>query len=222
MRRLCTFFLLFVTALSAFAEPQTINIAPIGRWLASQKDLRSLTADFVQTRALKTLRDPLTSPGRLWFRSPDAFRWETGNPAKSIFLKNGEMVLLIEPLKKKAVRFDVKNATQNREMQGMMMKFPLANSLEEFKRQFDVLDLQMFDDHCDVSLLPKDQATRNFLKSLNLQFELSRGELRYFEMITKEGSRLRNDFFNVQPNRPIDPAVFSYDLTGYEVSNGQK
>lgn len=202
---------------------EMINIAPIGKWIAGQSEVRTLTADFTQTRALKTLRDPLANPGKLWFRAPDAFRWELGNPAKSILVRNGENVFLIEPLKKKATRFTSAGLDPKSNAQGlMMMKFPMAKNLEDFKTQFDVIDLQEDDGHYDVSLLPKDMMARKFLKTLNLRFKTSNGELQFFEMITKEGSTLRNDFSNVRLNEKIAPEIFEYDLSGFEVTDAKK
>ena len=63
--------------------------AVLDAWFAAQKDLHSWSADFVQTRILKTLTQPLTAVGRLWFAEPNDFRWELGRPAQTIALRNG-------------------------------------------------------------------------------------------------------------------------------------
>src|SRR5436190_8273321 len=58
---LCRFGLLLFFANEAFGGT---NIAP---FLEAQADLKSWTADFVQTRTLKSLKQPLKSPGHLYF-----------------------------------------------------------------------------------------------------------------------------------------------------------
>ncbi len=200
----------------------TVNLAPVGKWIAGQRELQSLTADFVQTRSLKTLRDPLANPGRLYFRAPDAFRWELGQPARAILLRNRDHVFLIEPAKKKATRFSASALEPKSGTQGLlMMKFPMAKNVEDFKAQFDVIDLQEIENDCEVSLLPKDANARKFLQSLTFRFVKSTGELRFFEMTTREGSKLRNDFSHVRVNEKIDPAIFEYDLAGFEITDAK-
>ena len=51
------------------------DLTPVKKWIASQAGMKSLSADFVQTRTFRTLRDPLERQGHIWFQSPDAFRW---------------------------------------------------------------------------------------------------------------------------------------------------
>ena len=55
-------------------------------WFTAQKNLHTWSADFVQTRALKTLTQPLVAKGHLAFAVPDEFRWELGQPAQTLSL----------------------------------------------------------------------------------------------------------------------------------------
>ena len=69
---------------------EPLDFTPVKRWIARQDDFRAVTADFTQTRSLRALRSPLASPGRLWFKAPNSFRWELGKPAKTIVLRKGD------------------------------------------------------------------------------------------------------------------------------------
>jgi outer membrane lipoprotein-sorting protein len=53
--------------------------------LAAQ-DVRSIRADFVQTRTVRILKSPIVSRGRLVYRRPDDLRWEYTDPFKSLLL----------------------------------------------------------------------------------------------------------------------------------------
>ena len=66
-------------------------------------------------------------------------------------------------------------------------------------------------------MLPRDAQARKFLAALKLDFNTANGHLLAFEMVTRDGSSLRNEFSNVQVNPKIDRGVFDFDLTGYEV-----
>lgn len=226
MRAFFLIVILLVTSLhsqAADSGPRTVNLAVVGRWLQRGENLRSIQADFVQTRALKTLRDPLANPGRFWFRAPNDLRWELGTPARTIFLRRGSESWLIEPPAKKATRLAPETLDGQTGARGMgMMRFPMATSLEDFKQQFDVLDLQENDAWCEITLLPRDAASRKFLKAIQIRFSTENGELHHFEILTREGSVLRNAFANVQLNPKLADSVFHQDLTGYEVFDARK
>jgi len=58
-------------------------------------------------------------------------------------------------------------------------------------------------------------------KVLKIDFDTASGHMLSFEMATKDGSSMRNEFSNVRVNQKIDRRVFDYDLTGYEVTDGK-
>src|SRR5262245_38297422 len=48
-------------------------------WLSAQTNLHTWSAEVTQTRTLKTLTQPLTAKGQVWFAAPNRFRWQIGN-----------------------------------------------------------------------------------------------------------------------------------------------
>jgi outer membrane lipoprotein carrier protein len=50
------------------------------------RDMRTVRADFVQTRTVRILSRPIVSRGRLAYRRPDDLRWEYKSPIKSVML----------------------------------------------------------------------------------------------------------------------------------------
>lgn len=213
------FLTLLLAASSALAEAPT-DLAPLKKWLARQDDFHSVSADFMQTRALRVLRDPVATPGRLWFSAPDTMRWELGTPAKTIVLRKGDGLLIVLPAKKTAERHAAAGA--GRQMGGVaMMRFPLAKDLADFQRQFDVLALTTADNRCRVEAAPRDPQARKFLATMKLDFDTANGHLLAFEMTMRDGSSMRSEFSNVRVNQKIDRAVFDYDLTGFEVQDAK-
>ena len=74
-----------LAGISARADgPET---AMLDRWIERQAEIRTLSADFTQTRALRVLRSPVAARGRLWFQAPGDFRWEVGAPPKIVVLR---------------------------------------------------------------------------------------------------------------------------------------
>ncbi len=208
--------LLLATAASPAAE---LDFAPVKKWIARQEDFRAVTADFTQTRSLRALKSPLASEGRLWFKAPSSFRWEVGTPAKTIVLRQGDTIFVIQPAKKRAERSaaDAK-ADKPSPLQAMgMMSFPFARDFADFQRQFETLSITTEGPRCHLEVLPRDAQARKFLSALKLDFDTTTGHLLGFEMATRDGSALHNEFTNVQVNPKIPASVFDFDFTGYEI-----
>src|SRR4051812_40808007 len=92
--RIGGFFLLLSLSLGCFCA-QAADAFPVSAWLAAQTNLQTWSADLTQTRRLKTLTQPLTSTGHVWFVAPNQFRWEIGSPAQTIAVRAGEEMLVI-------------------------------------------------------------------------------------------------------------------------------
>ena len=213
-RLLFSLLLLSAGPLAAAAEP---DLAPVRRWLAKQEELRTLQADFTQTRSYKNLRDPLASPGHLWYSAPGAFRWEIGDPPKTVVLRKGENYYVITPGKKRAERTAAASGSAASARQMPMMEFPFARNFDDFNRRFEVVSLATDGTRCRLQILPRDPQARDALASIRLDFDMETGHLGSFEFVTHDGSSLRNEFTNVHDNAKIDPRQFDYDFTGYEV-----
>lgn len=207
---------LLLIAASPGARTEAIDLAPVEKWIARQRDVHTLQADFVQTRALRTLRSPVKAQGRLWFRAPDDFRWQIGDPPKTIVLVRGPKTTLIQPVKKIA-QLDPAEA----QLSGAM-RFPTTADLADFERRFEILSLEKADPNYRLEVLPRDAPARRFLTKVVLEFSPATGQLFAFEAFTREGSSLRCVFRNVRVNEKIDAALFAYDLTGYRVTDAPR
>src|SRR6266576_4125887 len=77
----------------------------VSSWLTAQTNIQTWSADFVQTRSFKSLTQPLTATGHLWFAAPNRFRWELGNPPQTIALRATNEMLVIYPKMKRVERY---------------------------------------------------------------------------------------------------------------------
>ncbi len=194
----------------------------IQNWLERQREIRSLNADFVQTRSLRALQSPLRSKGHLWLVKPDLFRWQLGDPPKTIVLRKGDAVDLISPLRKRVRQLDPKQAEQELGMQGAaMMDAPVAKNYSDFVRRFDVLKVQTVNGRCEIWILPKEVEARKFLERIALTFDITNGHLLAFGMRLRSGAAIDNEFSDVKINEPIARTVFNYPVSGYEVMDAK-
>jgi outer membrane lipoprotein carrier protein len=212
-------FLLCALPLRAAAPP---DLTPVREWLAKQDKLHSVQADFTQTRALKALRSPITTPGHIWFSAPDSLRWELGEPAKTVVVRQGETYYLIQPAKKKVETYKAANIAKNGGAMGFaMMNFPIAKDFADFNRQFETLAVTTTENRCHLEILPRDAQAKKMLEAIKIDFDTVSGHLLSFELVTREGSSMRSDFTNVRLNQKIDRHIFEYDMTGYTIVDGK-
>ncbi len=207
------------TAQAKDPEIRTLDIRPVKKWLASQEKIRSLRADFTQTRAFRSLRDPFVSQGTFWFVAPISFRVELGDPPKMVSLRKKDSILLIQPLKKRAEILPVDQL--QKKSSPALFKFPIARDYEDFTRQFDLRDVTVDGARAQIEVMPKDPAMRKVVTFAKFDFDTEAGRLYAVEMAFKDGTSMRNEFTNVQLNPKIDPALFDYDLKGFQVSGGR-
>jgi outer membrane lipoprotein-sorting protein len=221
MRPLLLLTLMTLASAAHSAEPP--DLQPVKKWLARQEELRSVQADFTQTRSLRALRSPVASPGRLVFATPNSLRWELGDPAKTVVLRKGDTYWIIQPAKKKAERVSSSSMGPEGGAKGFaMMEFPLAKDFADFQRKFEILAVKTDGPNCHLEILPRDEQAKKFLSALKIDFDTRSGHMLAFEMVTREGSSMRNEFSNVRMNEKIDRRVFEYDLTGFDVTDEKK
>ena len=146
MTRLVFALVLLASSLGA-AENESTNLVPLEKWLAFQRSVRAVEADFIQVRELRTLRNGLRSEGKVWVDySGKRFRWQTGDAAdpKTIAVKNGGILTVIQPGRKRAERIDLKSA-QPSQGPGAALDFAtgdLPDTLAELRAAFTIGEFQ--------------------------------------------------------------------------------
>jgi len=185
--------------------------AVLDQWFTAQQSLKSWSADFIQTRTLPALTQPLVAHGHVDFALPGDFRWLLGQPARSIALGHGSQMYVIYPLLKRAELYPLGPDTpkQWRDMMSLLQAgFP--RNRQEFNAQFKVLSLTATHGDWLLALAPASAATRQMVPELRLRFATNDFQLAGTEMIMVDGSRMRTDFTNAVLNSVLDPHVFSW------------
>src|SRR5881394_143888 len=100
-----TLWRLLVVLIAPSAGYGAESNSALSTWLNAQTNIHTWSADFVQTRRFKTLTQPLTESGKVWFAEPNRFRWELGHPPKTIAVRASEEMVLLYPLLKRVERY---------------------------------------------------------------------------------------------------------------------
>jgi len=189
------------------ADPQAV----LNAWFAAQTNVRSWSADFVQTRTLKTLTEPLTAKGHVDFVAPDQFRWALGEPARTIAVRSRNEMYLVYPLLKRAERYPLGENTpkQLRDMMSLLQAgFP--RSQREFTAEFQILRLTQTNGAWVFALQPKSKFALQMMPELQLGLATNDFAPASTEMIFVDGSRIRSDFTNAAVNPPLDQKLFEW------------
>ena len=186
------------------------NISP---YLEAQAGLRSWTADFVQTRTLKSLKQPLKSPGHLYFVAPNVFRWELGDPTQTIAVRRSNEVLLIYPPLKRAERYAL-SSSERSSWQDMLslLEAGFPRNQQELESRFQIVSSGELNGEMHMVLQPKAVSARRWMKEMELVFNTKTKSLKATELRFADGSTLRNDFTNERRDTQIAPELFDPEI----------
>ena len=209
MRRLLLIALGIFSALQANCADETNTV--LEAWFAAQATLHTWSADFIQTRALKTLTQPLVAKGHIAFAMPNEFRWELGLPAQTIALRHGEEMFVIYPRLKRAERYPLGAGTPAEWRDTMsLLSAGFPHDRKEFEAQFQILSLTETNGAWQFSLQPKSVFARRMMPELRLALATNDFSLGSTELVFVDGSRMRNEFTNAVINPALDEKLFEW------------
>ena len=204
-----------LVALGIFSALQNVRAdetnTMLDAWFTAQKGLHTWSADFVQTRALKTLTRPLVASGHISFAMPNEFRWELGQPAKTIALRHGDEMFVVYPRLKRAERYPLGAGTPTEWRDTMsLLSAGFPHDRKEFEAQFQILSLTETNGVWQFSLQPKSVFARRMMPQLNIGLATNDFSLASTELVFVDGSRMRNDFTNAVLNPALDEKLFEW------------
>lgn len=197
----------------AWLNPVTVTAAEPGAvidaWMNAQSELQTWSAGFTQTRSLKALSQPLVSTGRVWFAAPNRFRWELGEPAQTIAVRDLDQMLVIYPRLKRAERYPLTGPEAGMMGEALALLdagFPRGRAA--FDARFRLLTLVETNGAWRMDLQPVSAGARRVMPSLMVTVATNDFRLLANEVVFPDGSRMRNDFTNATLNGPVDDRLF--------------
>jgi len=183
----------------------------ITSWLAAQTNVQTWQADFVQTRRLKTLTQPLTATGHLWFAQPNQFRWELRTPSQTIALRHAEEMWVIYPLLKRAERYPLDAKTPGEWRDALaLLEAGFPRDRRDFDGRFRILSLTETNSSWVFDLQPASAFARKMMKRISVGLATNNFALTSTELEFIDGSLMRNDFTNGVLNAGFGNEVFDW------------
>jgi outer membrane lipoprotein-sorting protein len=185
--------------------------AVLDGWFAAQAGVRNISANFLQTRTLKTLVQPLTAVGHLWFEPPNQFRWELGKPPQTIALRNADEMYVIYPRLKRAEHYPLGESAPREWRDAMsLLDAGFPSTRQQFDSQFQLQSLDETNGTWLLTLQPRSAGARQMMPELQVFLNTNNFLLTGTALTFVDGSRMRNDFTNTVVNGPLDPKIFQW------------
>jgi len=189
-----------------------LDLKPLEAWIARQKSMLSLDADFVQERKLPSLKKPISSPGRIRMVRPGKLRWELGTPTKTMAVSDGTTMTLLDVAKKRGKTIE---AGSPEAKQFTMLSDDSFRDLASFQQAFELVESRMTGSIYQLTVRPKDKAMRKHVAWMFMDIDTATQELRAMDLEMDDKTRIRTVFSNAKINPKTDPAIFTPDTTGY-------
>lgn len=219
MKRHVLLLLLMQVLPSMAAEPEAEGKSIVIReWMEQQAKVSSWKARFTQLRSIQTLAQPIQTPGKVWFEKPDRFRWELGDPAGTVAMRQGSDFWILYPKLKTAEHYPM-DQLQERRWRPLLalLQIGFPTSQTEFEKQFKVLDIQEGDNEFTLKLVPRGTQEASWMKEMVLVLARDDFLLLRTEMYFADGSSMVNKFEESERNMPIDDELFEPALDGFRV-----
>jgi outer membrane lipoprotein-sorting protein len=217
MKRLC------LVLVFAFTVGAADTNGFLDSWLSAQANLQTWTADFTQTRILKTLKQPLRSNGHLTFAAPNNFRWQLGDPAQTIAIRNSNEMTVVYPKLKRAERYPLAGTGNEPWRDALaLMDAGFPGSRAELDARFKLISLELTNDIARIRLEPRSAMAKRFMSEVHLFLRTNDFSMAANQLQFSDGSILRNDFTNTVKNPTLTNAFEMTIPTDYTVVEPMK
>jgi outer membrane lipoprotein-sorting protein len=181
----------------------------LASWLGAQTNIHGWSADFIQIRTLKSLSQPLTATGHVWFAEPNRFHWELGNPPQTIAVKAATGMLVIYPRLKRVERYPLTGEQSGQWRDALaLLEAGFPRSEAELTSRFKILSQSVTNQTCEIALQPRSASARRMMPEIKIAFSLNDFALLATELQFADGSTMRNRFTNSVLNPKIEPDLF--------------
>ncbi len=193
----------------------------LNAWLAHQANIRTWSADVVQIRNLRSLVRPLKSRGRVWFLQPNRFRWQLGDPPRTIAVRKNDELLIIYPRLKQIERFAGGEGVDPAWKQVLaLLDVGFPSDAATFFARYEVVSTQQFKKAWKFELRPAAKAARRLLDRITIEISKRDFALLSTELTFPDGSTMQNRFIHRRLNPHLDEGMFDVKIEeGYTVVN---
>ncbi|MBR5074367.1 MAG: outer membrane lipoprotein carrier protein LolA [Bacteroidales bacterium] len=199
MRGKRIFILALLTLAFGWASAQTQQEKEaFARIVSSTTGMKTMTADFTETKHLQMLEEDAVQSGKLWYKAPSCMRWEYGRDFYGVLSQKG--AYMVRGGKRDGAL--TRGFTQTGKMvTGLISN--LSENLKDYKVSYikDGKDLK-------VTAVPTSPRMKGMVDSVIMKFDITTCLIKSFEIRNNAGYTLIT-FSNVKKDVEIDSQLFN-------------
>jgi outer membrane lipoprotein-sorting protein len=190
-------------------------------WLEQQGRVKTWSADVVQIRKLKSLSRPLKSRGRVWFLQPNRFRWQLGDPPRTIAIRKQDELLVVYPKLKQVERYSTGEAVDPAWKQVLaLLEVGFPSDSETFFARYKLVSGTQSKKSWEFLLRPAAKEAQRLLEEIRVKVSARDFSLLATELVFPDGSTMRNEFIHRKLNPAVDETLFDFEIgEEYQVVN---
>jgi len=212
---------LLLTLLSSVGADPGIDSSRefLNTWMDQQANIKTWSADVVQIRNLKSLVRPLKSRGQVWFLQPNRFRWQLGDPPRTIAVRKDDELLIIYPRLKQIERFATGEDIDPAWKQVLaLLEVGFPSDSDTFFARYELVRTTRLKKSWKFELRPAAEIARKLLDRVTVEISTRDFTLLATELVFPDGSTMKNEFIHRQLNPELDEALFDFEIEeGYTV-----
>lgn len=169
--------------------------------------IKTLEADFIQTRHLAVFEDELKSEGKIYFVKPDQLRWQTKIPYPSVFIFNQGKVAKFEIEKGQRRKMKLAGSHLFSEIMAQMINI-IKGNFEAIENEYNI-EAKTNNNHIEVKLLPHAKTPANTLSSITLTIHPEKFKVQKLRIQEGSEDSLEIAFTKEKVNQELSPSLFS-------------
>lgn len=194
-------------------SPARADDEALSTWLEHQVEIETWSADVTQTRKLRALVKPLVAEGRVVFAQPKRFRWQLGDPPRTLAVGTPTGLTVAYPRLKQAERYEYSDAVNPSLRQVLdLLEVGFPSSAEAFHERYELLSTEGDETSWRFALQPRDKDARRLLERVNIEVAADNLGLLSTEFVFPDGSLMRNEFADAIANEPLDDGLFVIEI----------
>jgi outer membrane lipoprotein-sorting protein len=213
-RTFCT--VIHLVSLTCIANSAPVSEADLKNLLAGIRQNRITQADFQEQRAIRLMKKPILSSGKVWFQPPNKFRREVKGSSPSLTVSDGRQLWIYYPNFKSAERYPLGKGSP---LDSTVAAINSSLNLEDVENTFQIRATKSDPPQAgyELTLSPRAASMKRVFQKLDLRIN-DQLRVERTDMHLPNGDRIVTTYSN-QTRGPVPASMFEFTPPpGTEVS----